>query len=483
MANIYLEKEITIIVVLLVGSIFIFLGYLNFQKFQNKVQFIVGRRDENIFSLTTTLTASALGAWILFGPASAATFGGIGAVIGYSLGAAAPMLLLYNFGPKIRNEFPKGLTLTQFIKKRFGETILRLCLFLMLFYLVIFLIAEVTAIAALLHFISNIPLWFTSSIILLICLMYVLKGGFKLSLITDKYQFIFIVCILVGSFFLIMNSINYSSFMIIKSNSSKLISFQYLNNYTVGLTMFIAVAATNLFHQGNWQRVFAAKNNLVLKKSLIYSSIIIFLIVFWMGFSGILSISLNEQVIPDLAFFELILIKKNILIIISLLILALSLTLSTIDTLINAISSLIIIEGEKINKFFSGKEIIKKTNFLILFISLFVLIISSKGYSILYLFLLADLICCAAVITIFYAFFKRKINSKLAKYSISSGLISGLLFFPSQNFESSILVGNLISKDFFYSIILNNLVFFSFFLSLLIPSIILFIYSFRNSLR
>ena len=60
MANIYLEKEITIIVVLLVGSIFIFLGYLNFQKFQNKVQFIVGRRDENIFSLTTTLTASAL---------------------------------------------------------------------------------------------------------------------------------------------------------------------------------------------------------------------------------------------------------------------------------------------------------------------------------------------------------------------------------------------------------------------------------------
>tara|TARA_B100000579_G_scaffold420208_1_gene419650 strand:+ start:26 stop:1087 length:1062 start_codon:yes stop_codon:yes gene_type:complete len=353
----------------------------------------------------------------------------------------------------------------------------------MLFYLVIFLIAEVTAIAALLHFISNIPLWFTSSIILLICLMYVLKGGFKLSLITDKYQFIFIVCILVGSFFLIMNSINYSSFMIIKSNSSKLISFQYLNNYTVGLTMFIAVAATNLFHQGNWQRVFAAKNNLVLKKSLIYSSIIIFLIVFWMGFSGILSISLNDQVIPDLAFFELILIKKNILIIISLLILALSLTLSTIDTLINAISSLIIIEGEKINKFFSGKETIKKTNFLILFISLFVLIISSKGYSILYLFLLADLICCAAVITIFYAFFKRKINSKLAIYSISSGLISGLLFFPSQNFESSILVGNLISKDFFYSIILNNLLFFSFFLSLLIPSIILFIYSFRNSLR
>ena len=82
---------------------------------------------------------------------------------------------------------------------------------------------------------------------------------------TVYHEFFFEIPFL-NSFFLIMNSINYSSFMIIKSNSSKLISFQYLNNYTVGLTMFIAVAATNLFHQGNWQRVFAAKNNLVLKK-------------------------------------------------------------------------------------------------------------------------------------------------------------------------------------------------------------------------
>ena len=39
-----------------------------------------------------------------------------------------------------------------------------------------------------------------------------------------------------------------------------------LLNYTAGLTFFIAVAATNLFHQGNWQRVYAAKNNLILKK-------------------------------------------------------------------------------------------------------------------------------------------------------------------------------------------------------------------------
>ena len=122
----------------------------------------------------------------MFGPASAATWGGIGAVIGYALGTAAPMLFMYNFGPKIRKEFPKGLSLTEFIKKRFGIGILKLSLVLILFYLTIFLIAEVTAIAFVLKFISQVPLWITSGIILIICLLYILKGGFKLSVITDK---------------------------------------------------------------------------------------------------------------------------------------------------------------------------------------------------------------------------------------------------------------------------------------------------------
>jgi len=157
--------------------------------------------------------------------------------------------------------------------------------------------------------------------------------------------------------------------------------------------------------------------------------------------------------------------------------------LSTIDTLINAISSLIIIDGKQINNSLGGKEVIKKSNLVILFLSIIVFIIASKGYSILYLFLLADLICCAGVVTIFYGFFNKKINSKLAFNSILSGLVFGLLFFPSQNFQSSILVGNLISKNQFSLLITNNLLFISFIVSTIIPLLIILIYSFRNSLR
>ena len=173
MKETYISIHVSLTVTVIVGAFFIGLGYLNSKKIPDNKSYIVGDRDENAFSLTASLTASALGAWILFGPASAATWGGIGAVIGYALGTAAPMLFLYNFGPKIRKEFPKGLSLTEFIKKRFGISILRICLFLILFYLTIFLIAEVTAIAFLLNLIAQVPLWITSGITLIICLLYV----------------------------------------------------------------------------------------------------------------------------------------------------------------------------------------------------------------------------------------------------------------------------------------------------------------------
>ena len=483
MEKTYLSIQLSLTVIVLVGIFFILLGYLNSKKFVNNNNYIVGDRDENTFSLTASLTASALGAWILFGPASAATWGGIGAVIGYALGTAAPMLFLYNFGPKIRKEFPNGLTLTEFIKKRFGTGILKICLFLILFYLTIFLIAEVTAIAALLKYTSSVPLWITAAITLIICLLYILRGGFKLSIITDKYQFSFIVVIIFTSIFLIFGKIDIPSFEIIKQNSPNLIDKNYLPNYTAGLTFFIAVAATNLFHQGNWQRVFSAKNNRILKSSLIYSSLITFIIVFWMGYTGLLSLSLNSKVIPDLAFFDLLLDKKNSAVVIAILILAMSLTLSTIDTLINAISSLIIIDGKFVNKSLKGKEVKNKANIIILLLSVLVFILASKGFSILYLFLLADLLCCAAVITIFYGFFNKKINTKLASYTIFIGLFSGLLFFPSQNFQSSILVGNLISIEHFTPLISTNLLFLSFAISIIIPLIIISIHSLRNSFK
>ena len=121
--------------------------------------------------------------------------------------------------------------------------------------------------------------------------------------------------------------------------------------YTAGLTFFIAVAATNLFHQGNWQRIYAAKNFDTLRKSLILSFLIIVPIVFLMGFTGLVAYSIDSTIRPDLGFFSLLLKEQTIILSLIIIILGLALTISTIDTLINAISSLIVVDGKATFKF------------------------------------------------------------------------------------------------------------------------------------
>ena len=125
------------------------------------------------------------------------------------------------------------------------------------------------------------------------------------------------------------------------------------------------------------------------------------------------------------------------------------LTVSTVDTLINAISSIIVVDGKKIYKRSIKSNFLTLSKVFIIILSIISIIIASKGYSILYLFLLADLLCCAAVFTIFYGFYQRKFVEKSAIISILIGLFLGLLLFPSPDFSKSILVGGLFSFDLF----------------------------------
>ena len=134
----FLSHYSTFVIIFLVSVIFAVVGIIYSKKHQGIENYLTANRNIGVTSLTTSLVASALGAWILFGPASAATWGGIGSVIGYSLGTAAPMIALIFLGTKLRKIFPKGKTLTQFIQKKFGKNLFKLVLVLMIFYMLYF---------------------------------------------------------------------------------------------------------------------------------------------------------------------------------------------------------------------------------------------------------------------------------------------------------------------------------------------------------
>ena len=470
----FLEQSTSLILIIAISLLFAFLGINHTKKFKGLNNYLTANRNIGVFSLTTSLTASALGAWILFGPASAATWGGIGAVIGYSLGTAFPLFFLIYLGKKIRNEFPKGSSLIEFMRRKFGKSLFKLILLMTIFYMFIFLCAEVTAISVLINYISGTEFWITALVVLSSTLIYTLYGGLKASIFTDNIQMIVIGVLLIISFIYITSftGSKFSFDFVIKKNP-QLLSSDYIPNYTAGLTFFIAVAATNLFHQGNWQRVYAAKNYQTLKKSLIISFLIIIPIVFFMGFSGMVAFSIDPSTRPDLGFFSLLLKEQTIFLSLFIIILGMALTISTVDTLINAISSLVILEGKAVFNLSKKTNYLNFSKYIILFLSFISFIIASKGFDILYLFLLADLFCCAFVLTVFLSFYDKSINENLAYISILIGLIGGFLLFPSPDFSKSLLVGIFIPKDLFPSLVSQSLLFLSFILATFLPLLII----------
>ena len=186
-----------------------------------------------------------------------------------------------------------------------------------------------------------------------------------------------------------------------------------------------------------------------------------------MGFSGLIAISQNSEVIPDLAFFYLLLKDNTVILSVIIIFLAISLTVSSIDTLINAISSLIIVDVNRVFKFRGHFK--KLSNIFIIFLSIITFLVASKGLSILYLFLLADLFCCAAVLSVFYGFYSKSFNEKKAYISIIVGLIAGILFFPSPDFSKSLLVGIIMPVDFFPVFVSQSLLFLSFLFATFVP--------------
>ena len=461
-------------ILILISFAFAIIGIYYSKKFKGINNYLTANRSVGLFSLTTSLTASALGAWILFGPASAATWGGLGSIIGYSLGTAFPMFILIYLGKKIRKEFPQGSSLIEFMRKKFGKSLFKLILLMTIFYMFIFLCAEVTAVAILINYMSGAELWTTALIVLFFTLLYTLYGGLRASIFTDNIQMIVIIIILIFSFTYIYSFIgNQFSFSFVKEKNPHLISSSYVTGFTAGLTFFIAVAATNLFHQGNWQRVYAAKNFETLKKSLIISFFIIIPIVFFMGFSGMVAFSIDSTIRPDLGFFTLILKEQTTILSFIVIILGLALTISTVDTLINAISSLIVVEGKAVFNFKKKINYLNFSQYIIVFLSLISFIIASKGFDILYLFLLADLFCCSFVMTVFYSFYNKNFKEKTAYISILTGLICGFLFFPSPDFSKSLLVGVLIPKELFAPFISQSLLFLSFVIATFLPFLVI----------
>ena len=99
----FISQSTSLTLVIIISLIFTVLGIYHSKKFHGINNYLTANRNIGLFSLTTSLVCICFRCWVLFGPAAAATWGGIGAVIGYALGTAFPMIFLIYLRKKNKN--------------------------------------------------------------------------------------------------------------------------------------------------------------------------------------------------------------------------------------------------------------------------------------------------------------------------------------------------------------------------------------------
>jgi Na+/proline symporter len=395
--------------------------------------YIVARNTQSSHATWLTLVASTMGTWVLFGPAESAVWGGIGAILGYSLGILIPSLVLIPLGARIRQMMPNGHTLTEFVYARYGKTMYVFVVSIMLFSLFIGLTAGMTGIAQLVNLVSDVPLWITASIVMCCTLTYTLYGGLKVSILTDRLQMMFILPFIIFIIVLAWQGIGGFEPVVngLKEKAPHLMNLFDSQGIKTGVTFFLAVALTGLFSQGRWQRIFAAQNDRVVRNGFIISALISFPIIFCLGLFGLAFVGLSLPGNISTALFSVLLSDASYGLLVAMILFGLALVMSSADTTISAMNSMFIVDLKRVLPNISNPKLMHISRCIIVFICLFSLLVASQGYSILYLFLLADLLCCAAVFPVFVGFYSANYKNYQAILSLIAGLVAGAYYFPA----------------------------------------------------
>jgi solute:Na+ symporter, SSS family len=372
--------------------------------------YVTARNSQPAASLGLSFLASGMGAWILFAPPEIGAFVGPVALAGYAIGSALPFIVLGLYGPTIRRHLPEGRSIGEFAEACYGVGVRRWVSVVSVAYMAIFLIAELTAIGAITALLSDVPPALVVVGVAVTTLLYTAIGGLRASLATDRWQAWLLIALL-----LVVGGVALLRLPEMPVEAA-LPSIPVGSALSVALTLIIAVTAANLFHQGYWQRVWAARDDRALNRGAWLGGATTVAVVALVGGLGMLAamsgVALGEPPIP---FFALLGEAPGWLALPAL-VLAVTLVASSVDTLQNGIASLAVAGSGRRGLSIGAARLAT----VVLMVP--VVAVALQGFSVLRLFLIADLLCAAIVVPVLLGLWRR-----MSPLAAVAGGVAGML--------------------------------------------------------
>ena len=382
-----------VVTILATLAVFIVIGVRASRRTTDVEDFVVARNSQPASTLGLSFLAAGMGAWILFAPPEVGAGVGMVGVAGYALGAAVPFVVYGLLGPHIRRVLPAGHSLPEFLRLRFGRPFSAYVGVISVLYMLFFVMAELTAIGAVVAILTGASGALTIIAVTVATLIYTTLGGLRASMVTDRFQAWLILALLAAATFGIVTTSPPSA------APAGGVGVPFPVGLEVALTLIIAVTAANMFHQGYWQRVWAAADDGALRRGVVIGSLTTMPVVAVLGYLGYLAASRGLELgTPPAPFFAAISGAPE-WIALPVLVLALALVASSVDTLQTGLASILIAERRQLSM--TGARMVT--------VALMVpaVIVALQGFSVLRLFLIADLLCAATVVPALASLWRR----------------------------------------------------------------------------
>lgn len=382
--------------------------------------------------LTATLIASVMGVWILLSAPEAGAVFGIAAVAGYAVGEALPMLAYSKIGPRVREVIPNGHSLTEYAYARFGDEMYAFVLLVSVFYMFIFVAAELTGIALALALVAEVPQWLTAILVGGFVLIYTGYGGLRASIFTDTIQALLVLPLLVVAFagaIFALGGVGAIYDGIVATDPS-LLDPTGADGFRFGIALALAVLGAELINQTWWQRIYAGADGKTVERSFRIATVANGLIVLLAALFGVVAAGNASVENPAVAFFTLLGEAFPEWVVLAITLLALLLVMSSADTLFNALSSVVTADLPRLLDDPDDRTLAIGARALTVAVAVAAIYVSQAAQSVLALFLFADLLGAAVAVPFVYGLFSDRLTGTGALVSSIVGLAVGAAFFP-----------------------------------------------------
>ncbi len=377
-----------------------------------------------------TLVATLAGTWIISSPALMAHYYGPAAVLGYCLGQALPMWLFPLVGNRVRQLHPQAATLSDVVGERYGRGVRILVSLLGLFYMGVYLAVELTTIAQTMHIIIGWQLAVGAALVAVCTVVYAAWGGVRTAIAVDRLQVGLIVLLVAVVTWLAWSAAGADP--LAKADAAGQLAWTAAGWENAGV-LVIGIVASNLFDNSFWARLFACRNETVVRRSFAASGLAIGLILIPASYMGWWAAGVavedgdgyNISMLPV----ALITSTKNHGAAIAVLVLALLLAMSTISALFNGLVGVLTADARALGAS-TGLGTLRLAKIGTALLAIPAVWVASFGNDSTYLFFIANLVCAAAVVPVFVGLWAKRLSGLWILGAFVLALIPGVLFFP-----------------------------------------------------